>query len=188
MAVDQDTRPEADRPDAAPPRRRSGQRTRLWGTLLALPTAWIVGFFVSSMVIVVLLSFGRTQDDGRPVFGTTLANYDALLNEVYLRLFLRSLTYAVATTLVCALIAYPVAYAIALYEAGAVRERVDRGDRGAVLRQLPDPDVRLVGPALRRGHRQQPPAPDRHQRRRAAPGTRHVSPWSGGWSTATSCS
>ncbi len=115
MAVDQDTRPEADRPDAAPPRRRSGQRTRLWGTLLALPTAWIVGFFVSSMVIVVLLSFGRTQDDGRPVFGTTLANYDALLNEVYLRLFLRSLTYAVATTLVCALIAYPVAYAIALY-------------------------------------------------------------------------
>ncbi len=96
-------------------RRRSGQRTRLWGTLLALPTAWIVGFFLSSMVIVVLLSFGRTQRDGRPVFGTRLANYDALWNEVYLRLFLRSLGYAVATTLICALIAFPVAYAIALY-------------------------------------------------------------------------
>ena len=54
------------------------------------------------MVIVVLLSFGRTQRDGRPVFGTTLANYDALWNEVYLRLFLRSLTYALATTLSCA--------------------------------------------------------------------------------------
>jgi spermidine/putrescine transport system permease protein len=94
---------------------RSGQRTRLWGTLLALPTAWIVGFFVSSMVIVVLLSFGRTQRDGRPVFGTRLANYDALWNEVYLRLLLRSLGYALATTLICALIAYPVAYAIALY-------------------------------------------------------------------------
>jgi len=95
--------------------RKSGQRTKLWGTLLALPTAWIVGFFVSSMVIVVLLSFGRTQRDGRPVFGTRLANYDALWNEVYLRLFLRSLGYAVATTLLCALIAFPVAYAIALY-------------------------------------------------------------------------
>ena len=96
-------------------RRRSGQRTKLWGTLLALPTIWVVSFFVSSMVIVVLLSFGRTQRDGRPVFGTTATNYDALWNDVYLRLFLRSLGYALATTLICALIAYPVAYAIALY-------------------------------------------------------------------------
>jgi len=106
------TRPTEQALDAG---RKSGQRTRLWGTLLALPTAWIVGFFVSSMVIVVLLSFGRTQRDGRPVFDTRLANYDALWNEVYLRLFLRSLGYALATTLLCVLIAYPVAYAIALY-------------------------------------------------------------------------
>lgn len=96
-------------------RSRSGQRTRLWGTLLALPTAWIVTFFVSSMVIVVLLSFGSTQRDGRPVFDNTTANYDALWNEVYLRLLLRSVGYALATTLLCVLIAYPVAYAIALY-------------------------------------------------------------------------
>ena len=95
--------------------RKSGQRTWLWGTLLALPTAWIVTFFLSSMVIVVLLSFGRTQRDGRPVFGTELTNYDALWNQVYFELFLRSLTYALATTLICALIAYPVAYSIALY-------------------------------------------------------------------------
>ncbi len=95
--------------------RKSGQRTWLWGTLLALPTAWIVTFFLSSMVIVVLLSFGRTQRDGRPVFGTQLTNYDALWNQVYFELFLRSLTYALATTLICALIAYPVAYSIALY-------------------------------------------------------------------------
>ena len=96
-------------------KRKSGQRTWLWGTLLALPTAWMVTFFLSSMVLVVLLSFGRTQRDGRPVFGTRLDNYDALWNEVYFELFLRSLTYALATTLICALIAYPVAYTIALY-------------------------------------------------------------------------
>jgi spermidine/putrescine transport system permease protein len=114
MATDQATRPA---PAAAPPpaKRRSGQRTRLWGWLLALPTAWVVTFFISSMVIVVLLSFGRTQRDGRAVFGNRLTNYDALWNEVYLHLFLRSLTYALATTLVCALIAYPVAYTVALY-------------------------------------------------------------------------
>ncbi len=96
-------------------RRSSGQRTWLWGTLLALPTAWIVAFFVSSMVLVVMLSFGRTQRDGRPVFGTRLDNYEAIWNEVYLQLFVRSLTYALVTTLLCALIAYPVAYSIALY-------------------------------------------------------------------------
>jgi spermidine/putrescine transport system permease protein len=94
---------------------RSAQRTSLWGWLLALPTAWMVTFFVSSMVTVVLLSFGRTTNDGFPVFATSTANYRAIWNQVYLELFLRSLTYAVATVIISALIAYPVAYAIALH-------------------------------------------------------------------------
>jgi spermidine/putrescine transport system permease protein len=105
---------------SAPPsrgmqRRRSSQRTSLWGVLLALPTIWMVTFFVSSMVIVVLLSFGTTTRDGFPVFGTTGANFSALWDEVYLRLFVRSLLYAVATVLLSVLIAYPVAYTIALH-------------------------------------------------------------------------
>ncbi len=94
---------------------RSAQHTRLWGALLALPTAWMVAFFVSSMVIVVLLSFGRTTNDGFPAFATSTANYQALWNEVYLRLFLRSLGYALATVVISLLIAYPVAYAVALH-------------------------------------------------------------------------
>lgn len=94
---------------------RSAQRTSLWGTLLALPTAWMVTFFVSSMVIVVLLSFGRTTNDGFPVFATSTANYRALWNEVYLEVFLRSVGYALATVAFSVLIAYPVAYAIALH-------------------------------------------------------------------------
>ena len=98
--------------DAAP---RSAQRTWLWGALLALPTAWMVAFFVAGMVVVVLLSFGRTTNDGFPVFATSTANYRALWNEVYLELFLRSLLYALATVVLSALIAYPVAYAIALH-------------------------------------------------------------------------
>src|SRR6478736_2512380 len=96
-------------------RPRSAQRTSLWGWLLALPTAWMVAFFVSSMAIIVLLSFGRTTNDGYPAFATSTANYRAIWNEVYLELFLRSLTYAVATVVISALIAYPVAYVIALY-------------------------------------------------------------------------
>ncbi len=96
-------------------RRRSSQRTGLWGWLLALPTLWMVTFFVSSMVIVLLLSFGTTTRDGFPVFGDTTVNYRALWDEVYLRLFVRSLLYALATVALSVLIAYPVAYAIALH-------------------------------------------------------------------------
>jgi spermidine/putrescine transport system permease protein len=75
----------------------------------------MVTFFVSSMVIVVLLSFGRTTNDGYPAFSTSLDSYRALWSEVYLELFVRSLLYALATVVVSVLIAYPVAYAIALH-------------------------------------------------------------------------
>jgi spermidine/putrescine transport system permease protein len=94
---------------------RSAQRTRLWGLLLALPTAWMVTFFVSSMVIVVLLSFGRTTNDGFPAFALRTDNYEALWNDVYLELFLRSLGYALATVAISLVIAYPVAYVIAMH-------------------------------------------------------------------------
>ncbi|PWN02969.1 ABC transporter permease [Nocardioides silvaticus] len=94
---------------------RSAQRTRLWALLLALPTAWMMTFFVSSMVIVVLLSFGRTTNDGFPAFALRTDNYEALWNDVYLELFLRSLGYALATVAISLLIAYPVAYVIALH-------------------------------------------------------------------------
>lgn len=104
-----------EHPVDRPGTRRSAQRTSLWGWLLALPTAWMVTFFVSSMAIIVLLSFGRTTNDGYPAFATSTANYRAIWNEVYLELFLRSLAYALATVVISALIAYPVAYAIALH-------------------------------------------------------------------------
>ena len=72
----------------------------MWGALLALPTAWMVTFFVFSMAIVVLLSFGRTTNDGFPPFATSTANYRALWNDVYLELFVRSLVYALTTVVI----------------------------------------------------------------------------------------
>jgi len=92
---------------------RSAQRTSLWGWLLAVPSGWMAAFFVSSIVIVVLLSFGRTTNDGFPAFATSTANYRALWNEVYLELFVRSFLYALAAVVISVLIAYPVAYTIA---------------------------------------------------------------------------
>ena len=67
------------------------------------------------MVIVVLLSFGRTTSGRLPGLRHHPRQLRALWDEVYLRLFLRSLLYALATVVLCALIAYPVAYAIALH-------------------------------------------------------------------------
>jgi len=98
---------------AEPDHTRSAQRTWLWGALLALPTAWMVTFFVSSMAIIVLLSFGRTTNDGYPAFALRTTNYRAIWNQVYFELFVRSLVYALATVAISVLIAYPVAYTIA---------------------------------------------------------------------------
>jgi spermidine/putrescine transport system permease protein len=73
----------------------------------------MVAFFVSSMAIIVLLSFGRTTNDGHPAFALRTTNYRAIWNEVYLELFVRSVAYALATVVISVLIAYPVAYTIA---------------------------------------------------------------------------
>jgi len=95
--------------------RRSATHTRLWGWLLLPPAAWMFIFFVSSIVIVVLLSFGHVGVGGRAVFGSSLENYRALWNSTYLTVFVRSLVYAVATVVCCLAVGYPVAYTIALH-------------------------------------------------------------------------
>jgi spermidine/putrescine transport system permease protein len=76
-------------------------------------TAWMAAFFVSALVILVLLSFGTTDDLCNPQFGTTLDNYREVLQDTYLRVILRSQLYALACAVVSLLLAYPVAYAIA---------------------------------------------------------------------------
>lgn len=96
-------------------KRRSATRTRLWGWLLVPPALWMLVFFVTSLVIVVLLSFGHVGVGGRAVFGFSLDNYRALWNPTYLTVFVRSIGYAVATVLLCFAIGYPVAYTIALH-------------------------------------------------------------------------
>ena len=104
-----------DTPKISTRTRRSATHTRLWGWLLLPPAAWMFIFFVSSIIIVVLLSFGHVGVGGRPVFGASLDNYRALWNTTYLTVFVRSLVYAVATVVCCLVVGYPVAYTIALH-------------------------------------------------------------------------
>jgi spermidine/putrescine transport system permease protein len=92
---------------------RRANRLWLW---LALPgTAWMSVFFISSLLLVLALSFGTTDDHFNTYFGATLANVKAIIAPAYLKVGLRSLGYAALTSLLCLAIAYPVAYAIALH-------------------------------------------------------------------------
>lgn len=98
-----------------PPRRAPRRDSRLW-TLLTLPgTVWMALFFVSALLLVIALSFGVTDDLGNPRFGATLANWQALLDPAYASAILRSFVFAAIASVICLVIAYPVAYTIAIY-------------------------------------------------------------------------
>ena len=70
-------------------------------------------FFVSALLLMVALSFGTTDTLGNPLFGTSLDNIEAIFQDTYLRVILRSFGYAAAASAICLLLAYPVAYTIA---------------------------------------------------------------------------
>ena len=77
-----------------------GARMRHDAMLPSVRVALVGVASVVSMGIVVLLSFGRTTNDGFPAFATSTANYRALCNDVYLALFARSVVYALATVVI----------------------------------------------------------------------------------------
>jgi spermidine/putrescine transport system permease protein len=86
---------------------------RLWTWLLVPGTLWMATFFVSALGLVVLLSFGRTDELGNPRFGHTLENLRGIAEWTYLRVIIRSFVYALSAAAICLLISYPVAYVIA---------------------------------------------------------------------------
>ena len=88
------------------------------------------------------LSFGYVDDLGRAVYATDLDNYSDAFNPTYLPVLLRSVLYALATTVLCLAIGYPVAYYIARY-GGRYRNVLIALLVLPVLRQLPRPHVCL---------------------------------------------
>jgi len=92
---------------------RRARHERLWTWLLVPGTIWMSVFFVSALLLMVALSFGTTDTLGNPLFGTSLDNIEAIFQDTYLRVILRSFGYAAAASAICLLLAYPVAYTIA---------------------------------------------------------------------------
>ena len=100
------------------------------GLVAATPYLWLLALFVAPFGIVALISLSKAAPgqppyapivgavDGTLAFLGGLDNYAFVLSEsLYLSALLSSLRIALTTTVICLLIAYPMAYAIARADA-----------------------------------------------------------------------
>ncbi len=85
------------------------------GMLIAAPSAaYLVLFFAIPLVIVFVYSFARRSSTGATVLdGWNLDSYRRLFDPLVGEIALRSFGLALATTLICLLLAYPLAYFMA---------------------------------------------------------------------------
>jgi spermidine/putrescine transport system permease protein len=100
-------------------------RDTLTSWLQALPTWAVLGmFFLAPLALVLVISFAPADEFGDPVrppdvhehvrSGEFAKNYREAVGPAFLRTYWRSLWIAVATTAICLVVAYPVAYYIAV--------------------------------------------------------------------------
>ena len=101
---------------APPPvRRRTRARPDLTTpSLLGLPLAWLVVFFVIPIAIVAAYSFGALSLDSGPRTVTLAAWHDFLHSSIYLGLFWKSVKMSLIVSASIVLLAYPLAYYLAL--------------------------------------------------------------------------
>jgi spermidine/putrescine transport system permease protein len=81
--------------------------------LLSGALVWLVAFFLLPLLMILLVSFAQRGTYGDIKFICTLDNYVRSLDPLYLKIYWRSLGVAVITTLICLVLAYPIAYYIA---------------------------------------------------------------------------
>jgi spermidine/putrescine transport system permease protein len=102
-----------------------GRRRSRWAYLLAMPAWAVLGLcLVAPLAVMLAISFGRRGTYGglAPIddlgayvaSGEFLANYARSLDPLFLSIGWRSLWMALATTVLCLAISYPIAYYIAL--------------------------------------------------------------------------
>ena len=77
------------------------------------PTLWLVVFFLLPLALVWLLSFGEKRGIVEIAITGTLGNYRRALEPLYLWIFVKSFWVASLTTLICLLVALPIAMVIA---------------------------------------------------------------------------
>jgi putrescine transport system permease protein len=84
--------------------------------VIALPFVWLVVFFLLPFALVLAIALGTNAPDSAPpvALGVSLENFKLLFtDDLYVAAWLSSLRIAATATLVCLLLGYPMAYAIA---------------------------------------------------------------------------
>jgi putrescine transport system permease protein len=84
--------------------------------VIALPFVWLVVFFLLPFALVLAIALGTNAPDSAPpvALGFSLENFALLFtDDLYVAAWLSSLRIAATATLVCLLLGYPMAYAIA---------------------------------------------------------------------------
>lgn len=86
-----------------------------------LPLSWFFFFVVFPLLLVLLLSFLTRGTYGGIEWSFTLDNYRRVFSGLYLDIFFKSLRLALSTSVICLLLAYPMAWAMATSSAAARR-------------------------------------------------------------------
>ena len=99
-----------------------GRRGALLALLLVPPLAWLGVIYVGSLLALLANSFFRLDDfTGQVVREFTLANFVEIAAPANLDVIVRTTVMAVAVTLACAAIGFPVAYYMARYASGTTK-------------------------------------------------------------------
>lgn len=83
--------------------------------VLTPATFWLVVFFLVPLGIVLFYSFLQKGDYGAIEYVFNVQNYLKIFNPLYGKVFVRSLLLALATEVLCIVLAYPFAYWLAMY-------------------------------------------------------------------------
>jgi spermidine/putrescine transport system permease protein len=82
--------------------------------LIAPAVLWLVLLIVTPLLIVLVVSLATRGPYGKTVYDFTPSNFLRAFDPLYLRAYWRTAWIAVTTTLLCAVVSYPVAYYLAL--------------------------------------------------------------------------
>ena len=92
--------------------RHLGRDRQSYGPLVPA-VLWLLAFFFLPLLLVLAISFASRGPYGGVQWSFSVTNYMMILDPLYLQIYGRSLLLAAATTVMCLLIGYPLAYFIA---------------------------------------------------------------------------
>jgi len=82
--------------------------------LVAPALAWLAGLVLAPLAIIVAVSVATRGPYGKTVYDWTTSNFTHAFDPLYVHAYWRTLWIATSTTVLCAVVSFPVAYFIAL--------------------------------------------------------------------------